>query len=305
MIFAVAFALLGIPLMFITAADIGKFLSETFISLVQIVTKGYRTFMWKFFPKYMKGREKAAAAAKAAAASMEDLDPERMMMNESGGSMESLWLPIGGYLFSMCLYCSIGAIIFRSYEPWGFIHAFHFAFNTVVTVGMGEVAVTDTLFLCLIVAYVIIGLAVVTMCVDLASSHLQKYFQKIHYFGRARNRFLEMSDEIKEMMGLIAAMRKKKGGGKVTWNDLKHYLESEGQGEGRSKAFVPRNIHLWKFVDETSSAISTYRHNSLNSCSSVSSASNPPRRHYRGHNRAERERDRADRASASAEAQGV
>ena len=32
--FAVAFALVGIPLMFITAADIGKFLSETLLKLV-------------------------------------------------------------------------------------------------------------------------------------------------------------------------------------------------------------------------------------------------------------------------------
>lgn len=33
-VFAVAFALVGIPLMFITAADIGKFLSETLLRFV-------------------------------------------------------------------------------------------------------------------------------------------------------------------------------------------------------------------------------------------------------------------------------
>ncbi|VDM83661.1 unnamed protein product [Strongylus vulgaris] len=33
-VFAVVFALVGIPLMFITAADIGKFLSETLLKFV-------------------------------------------------------------------------------------------------------------------------------------------------------------------------------------------------------------------------------------------------------------------------------
>lgn len=134
---------------------------------------------------------------------------------------------------------------------------------------MGDVVVTDAFYLCLIVAYVIIGLAVVTMCVDLASSHLQTYFQKIHYFGRARKHFLGMSEDIREMMAVIAAMRKKKGS-KVTWNDIKQYLEAEA-GYDRNRPFVPRNVHLWKYVDETSSAVSTYRHSSVNSYSSMTS----------------------------------
>lgn len=49
------------------------------------------------------------------------------------------------------------------------------------------------------------------MCVDLASTHLKAYFTRIHYFGRAR-RFLELSDELREIVGLLGAMRKKKNG---------------------------------------------------------------------------------------------
>lgn len=257
----------------------------------------------------MKKREKAMAASnnnnKASNDALDDLDPDGTGGGSSGGEPgedSGLWFPISAYLFLMCLYCSIGAILFRSYEnDWGFVHAFHFAFNTVVTVGMGNVVVTDIFYLCMIVAYVIIGLAVVTMCVDLASTHLQRYFQKIHYFGRARRRFLGMSDDIREMVALIAAMRKKKGG-KVTWNDLKKYMESEaGAGwDGRLASFIPRNVHLWKYIDDTSSAVSTYRHNSLNSCSSMASAvlgARMERDRERGERGFERDRDRAGERS--------
>lgn len=115
-----------------------------------------------------------------------------------------------------------------------------------------------------VMSCVISGLAVVTMCVDLASSHLKAYFTKIHYFGRARSRFLGMSEDIREMMQLIAAMRKKKGGN-VTWSDVRDYLKYEQQLTLRP--FTPGAVHTWRYIDETSSAISfpLYRRSSLTS----------------------------------------
>lgn len=58
---------------------------------------------------------------------------------------------------------------------------------------------------------IIAGLSVVTMCVDLASTHLKAYFTRIHYFGRAK-RFLGMSEDLREIVALLGAMRRKKGG---------------------------------------------------------------------------------------------
>ncbi|VDP14258.1 unnamed protein product [Soboliphyme baturini] len=252
-IFTIAFALVGIPLMFITAADIGKFLSETFQHVCEWGNRLYRAFLgFCYKERDVQNSRKLSGDQKSALEELIDT------ANADVATADSLWFPIGAYVFLMCLYCSIGALLFCSYEDnWEFIHAFHFAFNTVVTVGMGNIVVTDYFYLCFIVAYVVIGLSVVTMCIDLASTHLQTYFQKIHYFGRARRRFLGMSDDIKEMMSLISALRKKKGG-KVTWDDLKQYLEVE-----RMRPFIPRNVHLWRYVDETSSGMSTYRQNSL------------------------------------------
>ena len=176
---------------------------------------------------------------------------------------ESLLFPIGAYVSLICLYCSLGALLFTSYQPnWSFIHAFHFGFNLIVTVGLGRMVCSDALYLCMIVAYVIIGLSVVTMCVDLASTHLKAYFTKIHYFGQARSRFLGMNEDIREMVQLFAAMRSKKGG-KVTWSEFKQFLETD---EGKAQAaFCPKDYAKLRWVDETSSAISTLRHNSVTS----------------------------------------
>lgn len=87
------------------------------------------------------------------------------------GSEESLWFPIGAYVSCICLYCSMGSAMFINWERnWSFVHAFHFGFNLIVTVGLGDIVVKDYIFLSLIVAFVIVGLSVVTMCVDLAST---------------------------------------------------------------------------------------------------------------------------------------
>ncbi|KAM3725477.1 Uncoordinated protein [Dirofilaria immitis] len=108
--------------------------------------------------------------------------------------------------------------------------------------------------------YIWIGLSVVTMCIDLASTHLKAYFTRFHYFGRAK-KFLGMSDELKEILVLLRTMRRKKGG-KVTWNDIRAFLDNEL----RDRPFEPHELLMkLRFIDETSSGMSTIRHNSFQS----------------------------------------
>uniref|UniRef100_A0A0N4Z3Y1 Uncoordinated protein 58 n=1 Tax=Parastrongyloides trichosuri TaxID=131310 RepID=A0A0N4Z3Y1_PARTI len=184
-VFAVVFALVGIPLMFITAADIGKFLSETLLKFVNNWNR-----MTRQCKRYIRRKSLQEANGNLETLEMLGID----------GAEEKLWFPIGAYVGCICLYCSMGSAMFINWErTWSFIHAFHFGFNLIVTVGLGDIVVKDYLFLSLIVAFVIVGLSVVTMCVDLASTHLKAYFTRIHYFGRAK-RFLGMSEELREIV---------------------------------------------------------------------------------------------------------
>ncbi|CAB3410200.1 unnamed protein product [Caenorhabditis bovis] len=251
-VFSVAFALVGIPLMFITAADIGKFLSETLLKFVSFWNRSVRKVK-KWINRTRHGRRKSLQSTGGQNDTLDILGVD--------GTEDKLWFPIGAYVSCICLYCSMGSAMFINWErTWSFIHAFHFGFNLIVTVGLGDIVVTDYIFLSLIVAFVIVGLSVVTMCVDLASTHLKAYFTRIHYFGRAK-RFLGMSEELKEIVALLGAMRRKKGG-KVTWNDVRDFLDNEL----RDRPFEPHELLMkLRFIDETSSGMSTIRHNSFQS----------------------------------------
>ncbi|RCN51041.1 hypothetical protein ANCCAN_02828 [Ancylostoma caninum] len=270
-VFAVVFALVGIPLMFITAADIGKFLSETLLKFVSNWNRMTRKVkQWIYRNRH--GRRKSMQSSNGNTDTLDILGVD--------GTEEKLWFPIGAYVACICLYCSMGSAMFINWErTWSFIHAFHFGFNLIVTVGLGDIVVKDYIFLSLIVAFVIVGLSVVTMCVDLASTHLKAYFTRIHYFGRAK-RFLGMSEELKEIVALLGAMRRKKGGKvfhlafrgsnqidicanlKVTWNDVRDFLDNEL----RDRPFEPHELLMkLRFIDETSSGMSTIRHNSFQS----------------------------------------
>uniref|UniRef100_A0A1I8BXP5 Ion_trans_2 domain-containing protein n=1 Tax=Meloidogyne hapla TaxID=6305 RepID=A0A1I8BXP5_MELHA len=233
-IFSVIFALVGIPLMFITAADIGKFLSDTLLRIIaewKLMTRRVKRIAYDLFYAQKSGklRRKSLQSISVSLGALELADI---------GSKDdtNLWFPIGAYVLCICVYCSFGSIMFMNWEEkWSFIHSFHFGFNLIVTVGLGDIVVTDYLFLSLIVAFVIVGLAVVTMCVDLASTHLKNYFAKIHYFGRAK-RFLGMSEELREIVTLLGVLKRKKHG-------------------------------KLRFIDENtlSSTLSTMRHNSFQS----------------------------------------
>lgn len=62
------------------------------------------------------------------------------------------------------------------------------------------------------VAYIIVGLSVITASLDLCSSTIKRIFNKLHYFGRkirgARHGLVGVSDDIREAMKIMAALKK-------------------------------------------------------------------------------------------------
>ncbi len=83
------------------------------------------------------------------------------------------------------------------------------------------------------------------MCVDLASTQLKAFFDKLHYFGRkirdARGALLEnIGDDIFEAMRIIAALKKTRPNKeRITLEDLRRFLEV--QEHFLRQPYVPMN----------------------------------------------------------------
>ncbi|KAH7728145.1 Twik (KCNK-like) family of potassium channelsalpha subunit 17 [Aphelenchoides avenae] len=200
-IFTVFYGLLGIPLMFITAADIGKFLSELVI---------------RFYGKLL--------AIIAWFASVMDAIKDYLTDAETD-----------------------------SIDSRSFVHGLFFSFNTITTIGLGNIRVRSNLYLALTVCYVIIGLAVITASLDLCSSTLKRTFKKLHYFGRqirgARRGFANVGEDFREAMKIMAALKKTRPSKeRITLEDLKRFLEVQEQF--LRQPYVPYNVHIFKWIED-------------------------------------------------------
>lgn len=80
-------------------------------------------------------------------------------------------------------YTALGGLLLTKIETWDFFDSFYYSFITMTTVGFGDIvpskAHTGNIFIILL--YIVLGLAITTMCIDLVGV---QYIRKIHYFGR-------------------------------------------------------------------------------------------------------------------------
>ncbi|GMT33031.1 hypothetical protein PFISCL1PPCAC_24328 [Pristionchus fissidentatus] len=256
-VFTVFFGLLGIPLMFITAADIGKFLSEIVIrsyaqllSIWQRIARLIEMIRLRLFPGDVDSIDSLELKKKRKRnGSEEDEDEEE-------DEDDRLQLPVASYFALIIGYCCIGSFLFNSFERgpiWSFIHGVFFSFNTITTIGLGNIQVKSNIYLALAVFYVVIGLAVITASLDLCSSTLKRTFTKLHYFGRkirgARRGIANMSDDIREAMRIIAALKKTRAGkDRITLEELKRFLEV--QEHLLRQPYVPYNVHFFRWIED-------------------------------------------------------
>ncbi|KAE9417977.1 hypothetical protein Angca_004431 [Angiostrongylus cantonensis] len=177
----IIFALFGIPLLLVTIADIGKFLSE-FLSFLY---KSYRAFKRKIRKQsrrishhYRSSSQSHASdngSSKAGSLNLQEMD------SDSESSMEDeLRIPVFMVLFVLLAYTAIGGFLFQSWEGLQYFEAFYFCFITMATVGFGDIVPTEQVYMFFTMAYIIFGLSLATMCIDLAGT---EYIRKIHYLG--------------------------------------------------------------------------------------------------------------------------
>ncbi|CAD5215938.1 unnamed protein product [Bursaphelenchus okinawaensis] len=215
------YALFGVPLILITVADIGKFLSENIIWLYSMYTD-----------RCKKNKDNYQLQTEAE-------DEEKKELAQLGLE-HYITIPIMLIATILLGYMMVGAILLARWERWSFFEGFYFSFITMTTVGFGDIVPLKQEFFMFDLFYIIVGLAITTMCIDLAGL---QYIRKIHYFGRA----------IKDARFALVNV----GGKMVHVSDLMKYAQVLQQKYGQSKgtmvikrgAYVPSDIAIIRYID--------------------------------------------------------
>ncbi|KAJ8917878.1 hypothetical protein NQ315_010791 [Exocentrus adspersus] len=87
-------------------------------------------------------------------------------------------LPISLALFILISYIFIGAVIYTFWEGWDFLASFYFVFISMSTVGFGDYVPKQVLCMLVSIIYLVFGLALMSMCINVVQEKLSDTFKK-------------------------------------------------------------------------------------------------------------------------------
>ncbi|VBB29262.1 unnamed protein product [Acanthocheilonema viteae] len=251
------YALLGIPLILVTIADIGRFLSAGIVwihytmrlirlelfrksaqfciyccNCIPIVRKKkkqpIKVSVNEFANvKRLKRRRQNHIDTISEAGTFEDIseihtqESEKTFSEDTEARADELEeselhrnrrVSVLFVLVIMIGYTAGGACLMQLWENWTFMESFYFCFVTVTTIGFGDIVPQNADFLPATLMYIVIGLIITTMCIDLVGS---EYIRDIHFYGRSLGRsFMMIGDKVVhlgEVFGYVAFLQKKYG----------------------------------------------------------------------------------------------
>uniref|UniRef100_A0A0N5CCC6 TWiK family of potassium channels protein 7 n=1 Tax=Strongyloides papillosus TaxID=174720 RepID=A0A0N5CCC6_STREA len=221
-IFCIIFSILGIPLTLVTIADMGKFLSEHLI--------------WSY-GKYLKMKHFILRNNRKMKHKAHHVDGEHVCdecqsrgLNHHMEVVEEQKIPALLVLAILVLYTALGGVLMSHLEDWSFFNSFYFSFITMTTVGFGDLLPKGKDQILIILIYIIVGLAITTMCIDLVGV---QYIRKIHYFGR----------KIQDAKSALAIV-----GGKVVMVSEFYASLMQKRAKQSSKAYIIENLYIAKHV---------------------------------------------------------
>ncbi|CDW52292.1 potassium channels protein 7, TWiK family [Trichuris trichiura] len=258
--FSMLYGLIGIPLMLLTIANFGVFLSES----VMLIAKWFRSFMRSAKWRLQRLRAKPNVDRRDVYHTEGNLKQQQqpaMAVPAKRGKRRRLshilFFIAFAYIGLVLFYCFISSHIFMLFErQWSTVAGMFFSFNTITTIGLGNMRLDSDLYVLFVILHNMVGLAMLTMCVNLASTYFKLLFLKLHYFGRKMRRFRSaldtMSGEMVEAMRIVLKLMKIKANkGSITIDDIQELLEAvkDIHVEPR-RAFTPNDVSCIPFADD-------------------------------------------------------
>lgn len=171
--FCTCYALVGVPLILLAVADIGKIFADKITSLYGKYCKWKKTKNCSF---YIRKRNYGSHVPVDQNDNTDD-DNENHALDFGYNT-----IPASLLLIILIGYMALGALLLSYLEGWNYFNAFYFSFITLTTVGFGDIVPENQTYFLMNMLYIVFGLAITTMCIDLIGA---RYIEKIHYFGGA------------------------------------------------------------------------------------------------------------------------
>lgn len=159
------YALLGIPIFLAVLADYGKLLTRILKLCMAHVYRMYRhcTTCTRVRPAGSETGSRAPRAPEDSAVVVVD---------------DEFNLPISLALSILAFYLLIGSALFALTEDWSYFESFYFVFISMTTIGFGDYVPSSAGVMMATVLYMIFGLALTSMCINVIQEKLANQLQQ-------------------------------------------------------------------------------------------------------------------------------